>query len=190
MRGRTTIAAVIVGLTMALAAALPASAAELLTLTGNYGDFGTAIQTADDAGHPGAKCGYSVVNQAGLSYLQWIKVFPFKATAYDRTGAVDHQPVTFKVTLQVTTNPVTTWTNVRNVSETRTAYDNKSAGFDTLKVSVNGKAGKLYRAIVTLKWLYSGQTDGLARLRMEYYQYKWAINPSFIGKDLCPGEIE
>ena len=161
-----------------------------MTLTGNYGDFGTAIATADDLAHPGAKCGYSTPNQLGLSHLQWIKVYPFKAAAFDRTGGIDHQPVTFKVTLQRSTSPATTWSNVRSVSETRTAYDNKSATFDALKVYVKGKVGKLYRAIVTLKWIHNGTVDGLARGRMEYYAYKWAINPSFVGTDCCPGQIE
>ena len=179
-----------VGLILTMALAAPASAFSLIKLTGNHGDFGTKSATADGPNDPGAKCGYSAPDGSGFSYLQWVKVFPFIAGAYDRTSANDIQPITFMVTVQRSKDGGATWRNVGSISQTRNASETQSARFDTLKYMVSGKPGQLFRAITTLKWLHNGATEGLAKMRMEYYGYKWVVNPTFVAKDFCPGETE
>jgi hypothetical protein len=190
MHRRVATTGILVGLLLSLALGPTASAFQVIKLTGHYGDFGTAPATADDTDHPGAKCGYSAA-VGGFAYLAWIKVFPFKATAYDRTAEVDHQKVTFKVIVQRSNDGGTTWTKVGSASETRRAYDNLSANFDALKVYTTGKAGNLYRALVTLKWLRHGLTDGLAKVRMEYYGVKWTVgDPAYVYQDACDGRAD
>ena len=80
-------------------------------------------------------------------------MFPFKAAAFDRTAGVDQQNVTFMVTVQHSPDNGTTWKNGSSVSETRTAWDNKSAKFDTLKVLTTANQVRSIARVVTLKWL-------------------------------------
>ena len=78
-----------------------------------------------------------------------------------------------------------------SVAQTRTTTDAKSAKFTSLTVNVSGKAGQLYRAIVTLTWLYQGNADGIAKARMEYYGVKWTVgSPDFVYHDACDGAAD
>ncbi len=191
MRLRGAALALCLGATLAVLLGSTASAFAVLQTSGNHGEWGTASSTADDELSPGARCGYSAPDGSGVAHLAWIKVYSFKALAFDRTNATDHQPVTFTATVQRSGNNGVTWKNVGSVSQTRTAYDNKSAKFDALKVMTSGKAGKIYRAVVSLKWQRNGHTDGLAKARMEYYGVKWTVGASdFVYKDACDGAAD
>ena len=110
------------GLVLSLALASAASAMTIVKLTGNYGDFGT---TTDEAGDPGAKCGYSAPDAGGVAHLAWIKVYAFKIAAFDRNPAViNSQPVKFIATLQRSTNGGSTWKNVGSgMSQTLTTHE-------------------------------------------------------------------
>jgi hypothetical protein len=180
--------AISTALVLTLAFASAASAMTVIKLIGNYGDWGTSPLSSDGPETPGAKCGYSAANSSGTAHLLWLKVFPFKVAAFDRTAGVDQQNVTFMATVQHSSDNGTTWKNGSSVSETRTAWDNKSARFDTLKVPTIGKPGQVYRAIVTLKWVRNGQTDGLAKVSMDYYSVKWTVgDPAFVFPGFCTG---
>jgi len=190
-RFRRVALAVCLGLTLAVALGAPASAFSILQQGGNHGEWGTSPATPDDATHPGARCGYSAAQADGFAHLAWIKVFPFKALAFDRTGGLDQQPVTFMVTVQRSTNGGTTWKNGGSASQTRTAFDNKSAKFSVLKVNASGKQGSLYRAVETLKWLKNGHTDGFVKVSMGYYGVKWTVgDPAFVYHDACDGAAD
>jgi hypothetical protein len=179
------------GTTLAIAFGSTASAFAILTVSGNHGEWGSSSATADDAAHPGARCGYAAPDTSGFAHLAWIKVYPFKALAYNHSGATDSQPVTFMATVQRSTDGGTTWKNGASASQTRTAFDNKSPKFDTLKVAVSGKEGSLYRAVVTLKWLKNGHVDGLVKVRMEYYSVKWTVgDPAFVYSNACDGAAD
>jgi hypothetical protein len=176
---------------LALSLASSASAFHMIKLTGHYGDFGTSLSHQDSPDGPGARCGYSAADATGVAHLAWVKLFALKAIAYDRTGAVDHQKIRFTATLQRSGDGGSTWKNVSSVSETRTAYDNKSASFDALTVATTGTAGKLYRAVATLQWLRNGQVDGLAKLRMDYYSVKWTVgDPAYVFSGSCDGTAD
>ena len=189
MRGAA--AAVCLGLTLAVAVGSTASAFSILQQSGNHGEWGSSNSTPDDSRGLAARCGYSAPDVSGFAHLAWIKVAPFKAQAYNRTGAVDHQPVTFMVTVQRSGDGGSTWSNVSSLAQTRTAYDNLSASFSSLKVLTSGKDGKLYRAVVTLKWLRNGQTDGLVKVLLDYYSVKWTVgDPAFVFANSCSGTAD
>src|SRR3954467_6656489 len=88
------------GLILALALSSSASAFEVMTQTGNWGDFGTSVKHSDGLSRPGAKCGYGTADDMGVARLAWIKVFALKAVAFDRTASADTQPIKFSVTAQ------------------------------------------------------------------------------------------
>ena len=176
---------------LALLFSTPAAAFELIQLSGNYGDFGTKIATSDGPDTPGAKCGYSAKDAMNVAHLAWMKVYPFKAVGYDRTGSTDSQKIQFKVTVQRSQNDGASWKNVGSVAQTRTTTDAKSAKFTSLTVNVSGKAGQIFRAITTLTWLYQGHVDGIAKARMEYYGVKWTVgSPDFVYHDACDGAAD
>jgi len=180
-----------VAMILALTLSSSVSAFEIISQGGNRGEWGTSPAHADSPERPGAKCGYGPEDGMGVAHLAWIKVFAFKALAFDRTGAVDHQSVVFKVTLQRSTNGGSTWTSLSSKSQTRTAYDNKSASFDALKVSMSGKAGSLYRALATLTWLRNGDADGRVQVSMDYYSVKWTVgDPGFVYSNACDGAAD
>lgn len=188
---RTAGMAITGGLLLALAFGSTASAWSLISKSGNTGDFGTKPASADSPNAPGAKCIYSAADGSGVAHLAWVKVFPFKAIAYDRTGAKDQQPIKFQLTAQRSTDGGTTWKNLGSVSQTRTAPDTATAKFSSLKVAVSGKTGQLYRAIVTLTWLHNGNADGMAKARMEYYGVKWTVgDPAYVYQDACDGAAD
>ncbi len=71
--------AISTALVLTLALGSTASAYSLIEQSGNFGDFGTKINTSDGPTTPGARCGYSAANDLGVAHLIWIKVFPWKA---------------------------------------------------------------------------------------------------------------
>jgi hypothetical protein len=190
-RMRVLSAAVALGLIVVLSVGSTASAFQLLKLTGHHGDFGTALSHADTPDAPGARCGYSAPDSSGFAHLAWIRVFPFKASAYDRTTGVDQQRIRFTATMQRSGDGGATWTSVGSVAQTRTATDTSSAAFDSLKVVTTGRSGKLYRTIAKLEWLRNGATDGLARVRMQYYSVNWTVgDPAYVYTDACEGAAD
>ena len=182
--------AISTALVLTVALGSPASAFSLIKLTGNHGDFGTKPASADSQNLPGAKCGYSAP-VAGVAHLAWIKVYGWKAIAFDRTGATDSQPITFKVTVQRSKNGGATWKNLGSASQTRTTTDAKAASFASLTVNTSGKLGETYRAMVTLTWLHNGSAEGTAKALMEFYSVKWTVgSPSFVYQDACDGAAD
>jgi len=189
-RFRGAAAAICLGATLAVALGSSASAYSLIQLSGNYGDFGTKPASADSANFPGAKCGYSAP-VAGVAHLAWIKVYAWKAIAFNRTGATDSQPIRFTVTVQRSKNGGTTWKNWGSVSQTRTTTDAKSAKFSALTVHTSGKAGQTFRAIVTLTWLHNGKADGVAQASMRFYSVDWTVgDPAWVFEDACDGAAD
>jgi len=187
-RVRTLTLAFSAALLLAAAVGSPASAFSMIKLTGNHGDFGTASKTSDGPATPGAKCGYSAPDSNQVAHLVWIKVFPWKAVAFNRTSGNDQQQIKFQVTVQRSTDGGTSWKKVGSASETRTASETRSAKFASLTVNTSGKANQLFRAIVTLTWLHNGKADGLAQARMEYYSVKWTVgDPAYVFTDACDG---
>jgi len=179
-----------IGLLLVLAFGSPVSAFTVIDLSGNYGDFGTSPQHPDDSSHPGAVCGYGAADVDGFVHLERVKVFRWKAGAYDRTSANDHQQVTFELTVQRSKDGGTHWKTWASVSDTKVASETKSPRFANLTIFTRGQHGQLFRAIVTLTWWYNGQADGVAQAQMSYYQSKFDTSQS-IGDvyDVCPGVI-
>ncbi len=177
-------------LLLALAFGSAASAFSLITLSGNHGDFGTKPASSDGPATPGARCIYSAPI-GNVAHLASVKVFPFIALAYNRTGGSDSQAIKFQLTVQRSTNGGTSWKSVGSTAQTRMASETVSAKFSSLRVAVSGKSGQIFRAIVTLSWLRNGNVDGLAKARMEYYSVKWAVgNPDYIYQDACDGAAD
>lgn len=190
-RFRTATLALSTALLLTMVFGSPASAFSMIKLTGNYGDFGTMSKTSDGPDTPGAKCGYSAPDSTHVAHLVWIKVFPWKALAFNRTSVNDQQQIKFQVTGQRSTDGGTSWKKVGSVSETRTASETRSAKFASLTVKTSGKANQLFRAIVTLTWLRNGKADGLAQARMEYYSVKWTVgDPAYVFTNACDGAAD
>ena len=188
MKLKRSVMALAIGSALAMALAGTASAVVVVELTGRYGDFGTKPATVDAPDKPGARCIYGSTDASGFAHVAGIKVYPFVALAYDRTGGLDQQAVRFTVTVQRSTDSGTTWKSIRSVAQTKTATDVKSADFSALRVSASGKAGQKFRAIATLDWLRNGAVDGHAKMRMLYYGVKWTVgDPGYVYENACDG---
>lgn len=188
---RLAITSTSLGLLLALALGSTASAYETISESGNRGEWGSSPTTADSETSPGAKCGYAAPDDTGFAHLAWIRVFPFKALAFNSSGGVDQQQIREKVTLQRSTDGGTTWKKLSSLSQTRTATDSQSASFSTLKLATTGKQGSLYRALVTLQWLKGSRVDGMAKVRIEFYGVEWTVgDPAFIYENACDGAAD
>lgn len=184
-RIRTFSLALSLGLMLTLALGSTASAAVLIKDSGTHGDFGTIDY--DDT-HAGSRCGYSAPNSSGTAFLRWIKVFPVFAGT---SSGVSSQPIKWIVTIQKSADGGASWQQVTAASQTRTASGGNSAVYDPMKLSFTGRAGKLYRAISTLKWIRNGNVTGVVKLRMEYYSVKWTVgSPSYVYHGACDGAAD
>jgi hypothetical protein len=165
----------------------PTSALSIISLTGNYGDFG--FLPADAPGTPGARCGYSARLADSYAHLRWIRVRPPTVIAYDSTPQRDHQKATWQVKIQRQVSGGSWNTVAKSGIQTRTVYDDLSGDYNAVKLYVNGSSlDQLFRAVGTIKWLKNGSVDGSARFSITTYGVKWTVgSPDYEYTDACGG---
>ena len=176
----------LVGMLIALSAAAPASAADVIDSDGMWGTY-----TVDDSGaDPGAKCGYGPENASGYAFFKWMKAYAPQVYARDTTGGRDHQKVRWIFKLQRSVQGGA-FKTVVSAEQTATAYDDTPAGFTPLKLYKNGRDGDVMRAILLIKWMRNGSVEGWVKLRIGYYSVKWTVgSPDYVFDDACTGRAD
>jgi len=188
LRGTLGIA-IAVALLGTVLAVTPASAFLIASESGLTGDHGWS--PPDEEPTPAGRCGYSAENSNGFAFLRWIKLRAPNIAARDVTGARDSQKASWQVVVQrkIGTGP---WRKVAASSrQTRTTWDDQSADYDPIKVSVNGQANQVFRAIVYLRWMRGGSVEGTMKLVTEFYGVKWTVgSPDYVYTDWCDGRAD
>lgn len=183
---RSAVVAATLGVVLLLGVAAPASAFQVISSSGPYGDFGWL--PADDVTSPAAKCGYSGVLADNFAHLRWVKVRGPKAAARDVTAGRDQQTLSWQLTIQRQRNGGLWKTVKSSAPQFRTGWDDKSAAFDPMKVYVNGSADQLWRALVVIKWWRNGAVEAWVKVRVEFYGVKWTVGtPDYVFTDACTG---
>lgn len=176
--------AALMSLTVLLAMAGPAAAFDVISSSGHTGDYG--YLPSDDSSHPPGKCGYGAVQADGLAHLRWIKVIGPKIAARDVTGGRDHQQASWQLKIQRSVHGGPWKTVAHSGIQTKTTYDDVSADYTPMKVSVNGKIDQIYRAIVILRWMRNGNVEGTVKLHPTNYGVKWTVgSPNYVFTDAC-----
>ncbi|MEP7361425.1 MAG: hypothetical protein ABI744_07590, partial [Chloroflexota bacterium] len=58
----------------------------------------------------------------------------------------------------------------------------------SIKVYLKANTSQLLRAVIYLKWLRNGSTEGWSKARMEFYGVKWTVGASdYVYQDACDG---
>lgn len=186
---RPAVVAALLGLLIVLTVAAPASAFEIITESGQHGDFGFPH---DDLSQPGARCGYSAPNSSGAAQLVFIKVAPPLIGARDVTAGRDEQNASWQVRIEGKPVNAGTWRTVaHSAPQTRTTFDDASASYAPIKLSIHGTQGNIYRALAVFKWLRNGAVEGKVKVRMEYYAVKWTVgSPDYVFTNACDGSAD
>jgi hypothetical protein len=177
-----------------VAGALPASAYTIVSIDGNHGDY-TFSDTTDS---PPVTCMFGQPQPPfETAYLHKVKVRAPALFAIDRTGARDHQKVSwqFKVQGQVFDSGPDWTTFVTSPLKTGTAYDNTPAPFNPITVKFNSRTQNpdperdnfVYRMMVIMRWYKpSGAVGGTIKLMPTYYRVKGPFSPPFTnGGEYC-----
>jgi hypothetical protein len=171
-----------------LAMAGPATAQVVVASHGMTADWG--FDPSDDPSHPGAKCGYSAPHGDGFAYLRWIKVRAPIVAARDVTSGDDQQQVSWQVIIQ--RSSASGWKTIKksNVHQF-TAYEFVPTTQSPIKVYFKATNDQNWRALIKIRWLRHGSTEGWVKARMEYYGVKWTVgDPAFVFTDSCAGRAD
>ena len=179
--------AIVLALSAVMLSAGTASAELIVEESGNRG----AWDIVDEAGTPGARCGYGAENSSGFAGLKWIRLLGPSVKAHNRTTGVDQQTVTFQVKV-LRKIGAGSWTTVASSGrQSRTASDSAWTAFDPIRVYVNGAPGQQFRAMAVLRWMRNGSVNGLLKANIYYYSVKWTVgSPDFVYEDACDGAAD
>jgi hypothetical protein len=76
----------------------------------------------------------------------------------------------------------------KSAAHSATSYDDTGYHFGPVKVNVNATTHQLWRAVIYMKWIRGGSTEGWVKARIEFYGVKWTVGvPSYIYQDACDG---
>jgi hypothetical protein len=180
--------AAFVSLVSLLSMAGPAAAQQVISSHGQTGDWG--YLPADDPSSPGAKCGYSAAHDDGFAYLRWVKVRAPRIAARDITSGQDQQQVSWQAVIQ--RSSTTGWKTIKKSAvHTFTANDQTSSPHSAIKVYVTANNDQNWRAVVLIKWLRNGSTEGWVKASITYYGVKWTVgDPAFVYTNSCDGRAD
>lgn len=189
---RLTVAFIVALTAVVTLAALPA-AAYTASATGTPGAY-TWTDTTDS---PPVTCFYGQPQPPfATAYLRYVKVRPPMAYAVDRTGARDHQKITWQFRLQGQEfGSGDNWmTFAQSTVRSATGYDNTPAAFSPVKIAFNSRSNPdpnkeefVFRALVIVTWYRAnGSVGGKVWLLPTYYRIKGPFSPPFTGGgDYC-----
>lgn len=185
---RTALVAAFMSMAALLTMAGPAAAQQVISSSGKTGDWG--YLPADSTSSPGAKCGYSAPHVDGFAYLRWVKVRAPRIAARDITAGTDTQQVSWQALIQ--RSSASGWRTIKKSSvHTFTASDQTSTNHSPVKVSVNATTDQNWRAVVLIKWLRGGGTEGWVKTSIDYYGVKWTVgDPNFVFTNSCGGKAD
>jgi hypothetical protein len=169
-------------------AVLPAAAYTVVSDTGTHGD----LSWTDTTDSPPVTCFYGQPQPPfATAYLHNVKVRPPNAFAVDRTGARDHQKISWQFKLQgeVFGSGDNWMTFAESTVHSATGYDNTPAGFSPVKIAFNSRSNPdpnkedfVFRAMVIVTWYKaSGSVGGKVKLLPTYYRVKGPFSPPFTG---------
>jgi hypothetical protein len=174
-------------------AVMPAAAYSVVSDTGTHGAYAWTDTTVSQP----VTCFYGQPQPPfETAYLHNVKVRPPLAYAVDRTGARDHQKISWQFKLQGEEfgsgdNWVTfAQSNVRSA----TGYDNTPAAFSPVKIAFNSRSNPdpnrdefVFRTMVIVTWYKAnGSVGGKVRLLPTYYRVKGPFSPPHTaGGDYC-----
>ena len=193
-RGTRRTLAFIVALSALLTlAVLPAAAYSVVSDTGNHGMY----SWTDTTDSPPVTCIYGQPQPPfATAYLHYVKVRPPSAFGIDRTGARDHQKISwqFKVQGEVFGTGDNWMTFAQSTVRSATGYDDTPAPFNPVKIAFNSRSNPdpnkedfVFRTMVIVTWYKAnGSVGGKVRLLPTYYRIKGPFSPPFTGGgDYC-----
>jgi hypothetical protein len=185
---RTTVFAALMSMVVLMAMAGPASAQQVISSSGKTGDWG--YLPSDDQSHPAAICGYSAPHMDGFAYMRWLKVRVPRIAARDISGGTDTQQVSWQALIQ--RSSASGWKTIKKSSvHTFIANDQSSTNHSPVKVAVNSTTDQNWRAVVLIKWLRGGGTEGWVKTSIDNYGVKWTVgDPSFVFTNSCDGKAD
>jgi hypothetical protein len=167
----------------------PASAAVVLSDTGQRGIYVLPDEVTDETRYPGARCGYGPESSGDDALFEWMRFRAPEVYARDTGSGTQHQRVTVIYRLQ--RDPGTGWRTVASSKQTATAHETEPADISRSKLFFDGRAGDLMRGVVSIKWLRNGEVEGAVKLALEYYSVKWTVgSPDYIYEDACDGSAD
>ena len=179
--------AVLLAMILVLSLGSTASAHVVMNSSGQRGTY----YVVDYDTQPGGRCGYGP-SGAPTQYVKWIWFLKPEVYARDINASRNQQKVKLTYILQHRkVGSMTKWRTVASKSQTKTAWDDTRAAFNSARVYSPENSHEVWRGLVNLKWMRNGAVEGQVTYRIEWYSVMWEVgDPNYVYNPWCEGSAD